>query len=115
MAETMNERINKAQVALLKATLAEIEEMFVSSESDNRLQILSKLEKTISSRRIKIKGELARKIRESANLTLRGLADKLGVSSPQTVSNWERNKNLPTERTLQNYLAWLKVNGYKDE
>lgn len=45
-------------------------------------------------------GQIIRKARTGAKLTQAALATKLGYSSPQFVSNWERGKALPPFKTL---------------
>ncbi len=51
---------------------------------------------------------LLRQIREQANLTQRGLAERLGV--PQSrVSDYERGESLPDILVLRQYLAAMDV------
>lgn len=42
-------------------------------------------------------GALIRERRLALDLTQRGLADKIGIQEPQTVSRWERGENAPID------------------
>ena len=57
--------------------------------------------------------KIARKTRDSTNLSVMDLSRKLGIPHP-TISTWESGKNVPSVRGKQshNYLTWLKENGY---
>lgn len=54
-------------------------------------------------------GELLKKFREMRGLTQKQVSDKLGYSSPQFVSNWERGVSMPPMNSLKKVARILKL------
>ena len=50
---------------------------------------------------MKTLGELLKKGRSASGLSQKDVADKLGYSSSQFISNWERNISMPPANTLK--------------
>lgn len=102
--------IHKAQYQLFRAYIERLETHFSQSDIQRR-HILHSLDKLIGGHKQGQPFDYAetRKIRESSGLTLRELAKKLGIRSPQTIGNYERGISNPSAGSKgDKYLSWLE-------
>ncbi|MEK6934004.1 MAG: helix-turn-helix transcriptional regulator [Nanoarchaeota archaeon] len=105
--------VNKAQYQLLRAYIERLETHFSQSDTQRR-HILHSLDKLVGGLALNKQCLLfdyteARKVRNSSGLTLRELAEKLGIRSPQTIGNYEKGiVNPSTGSHGSKYLSWLE-------
>lgn len=102
--------IYKAQYQLFRAYIERLETHFSQSDIQRR-HILHSLDKLIGNHKSTQPFDYkeAKKVRESSGLTLRELAEKVGIRSPQTIGNYERGIISPySGRKGSKYLSWLE-------
>ena len=109
--------VEGAQFQLFTTYISEIQSRYKSAGPDIKMRLLGSLDKLVRSYAVHgvvqedFEGDVARKLRESKKITLRDLADQLGIKSPQTIGNYERGNVSPGNRRTANarrYLEWVK-------
>lgn len=107
---------SQIELQLFRTHVQRLETYFLGLESAEKMRCLSSLVRLVDSQ-IRKKSHIlfdykeARRVRESEGLTLRELANQLGIKSPQTIGNYERGFSNPYDSDRSgaiNYSRWLE-------